>query len=96
MFRIAMVRYPARRFDADEAALYEAIAEQVADHRVARKLTQKELAELCGTTQSAVARLESGVRPPRIDTLRRVANALDCELAVTLRSRTKTGGHDSR
>ena len=42
-----------------------------------------------GTTQSAIARLESGGRPPRIDTLLRVAEALDCELIVQLRPRTK-------
>jgi transcriptional regulator with XRE-family HTH domain len=47
-----------------------------------------QLAKLCNTTQSAIARLESGGRPPRIDTLQRIANALDCELAVELRPRT--------
>ena len=48
------------------------------------------LAELVATTQSAIARLESGGRPPRIDTLLRIAQALDCELAVELRPRTET------
>jgi transcriptional regulator with XRE-family HTH domain len=43
------------------------------------------LAEICGTTQSAIARLESGGRPPRIDTLLKLAHALDCELHVELR-----------
>jgi transcriptional regulator with XRE-family HTH domain len=46
-----------------------------------------ELASLVGTTQSAIARLESGGRPPRIDTLLRIAQALDCDLAVELRPR---------
>jgi transcriptional regulator with XRE-family HTH domain len=88
------MRYRSPRHDADEAALYGEIAKQVAAQRGARRLTQTELAELCGTTQSAVARLESGARPPRIDTLRRVASALDCELVVLLRPRTKTGGEE--
>jgi transcriptional regulator with XRE-family HTH domain len=57
-----------------------------------RGLSQAELAELCGTTQSAIARLESGGRPPRIDTLLRVANALDCNLVVELRPRTVPKG----
>jgi transcriptional regulator with XRE-family HTH domain len=65
------------------------IADQVAEQRRARGLSQQELAELTGTTQSAIARLESGGRPPRIDTLLRIANALDCELSVELRPRTK-------
>ena len=49
--------------------------------------TQRELAELTGTTQSAIARLEAGGRPPRIDTLLRIADALDCELLVELKPR---------
>ncbi|MDQ3992683.1 MAG: helix-turn-helix domain-containing protein [Actinomycetota bacterium] len=66
---------------------FAAIADQVAEQRLARGLSQKQLAELCGTTQSAIARLEAGGRPPRIDTLLRIANALDCELVVELRPR---------
>jgi transcriptional regulator with XRE-family HTH domain len=43
---------------------------------------------LTGTTQSAIARLEGGGRPPRIDTLLRIADALDCELVVDLKPRS--------
>jgi transcriptional regulator with XRE-family HTH domain len=64
------------------------IADQVADRRRDQGLSQAELAELCGTTQSAIARLESGGRPPRIDTLLKIASALECELAVELRPKT--------
>lgn len=73
-------------------ALYEAISAQVAGERAARGLSQSELAALCATTQSAIARVERGLRPPRIDTLLRIANALDCELRVELRARTRRGG----
>jgi transcriptional regulator with XRE-family HTH domain len=76
----------------EDGRLFAAIAAQVAERRQARSLSQKELAALVGTTQSAIARLESGGRPPRIDTLQRIANALDCELVVTLRPRTITRG----
>ena len=76
----------------EEADRWLAIAREVADQRHARALSQHELAELCGTTQSAIARLERGARPPRLDTLLRIANALDCELVVELRPRTKTRG----
>lgn len=78
--------------DADQGWFFARIAEQVTEQRKARGLSQKELAELTGTTQSAVARLESGGRPPRIDTLLRIAEALDCELIVELRPRTKPRG----
>ena len=50
-------------------------------------LSQADLAELVGTTQSAIARLESGGRPPRIDTLLRIANALDADLHIELLDR---------
>jgi transcriptional regulator with XRE-family HTH domain len=78
--------------DPDQGWFFTRIAEQVSEQRKARGLSQKELAELTGTTQSAIARLESGGRPPRIDTLLRIAEALDCELIVELRPRTKPGG----
>jgi transcriptional regulator with XRE-family HTH domain len=74
----------------DEEQLWHAIAGLVAEQRQARQLSQRELAELCGTTQSAIARIERGMRPPRLDTLRRIANTLDCELLVQLRPRTTT------
>ena len=67
--------------------LFAQIANDVASRRVAQGLSQKDLAELVGTTQSAIARLERGGRPPRIDTLLRIAEALDCDLAVELRPR---------
>jgi transcriptional regulator with XRE-family HTH domain len=67
---------------------FERIARRVAEERARRRLSQRELAELCATTQSAIARIESGRRPPRIDTLLRIATALDCELIVDLRPRT--------
>jgi transcriptional regulator with XRE-family HTH domain len=72
-------------------AYYERLGERIAKRRASLDLSQRALAELTGTTQSAIARLEGGSRASRIDTLLRVADALDCELVVNLRSRTKRG-----
>jgi ribosome-binding protein aMBF1 (putative translation factor) len=69
----------------DGGWLFSQIAEQVSARRAALGMSQRELAELVSTTQSAIARLEAGGRPPRIDTLLRIAAALDCELSVELR-----------
>ena len=69
-------------------AVYRALGERIAQERARRSLSQRELAELTGTTQSAIARLEGGSRAPRLDTLLRVANALDCALELDLRPRT--------
>ena len=77
--------------DPDYAALAAHVGGRVAEERARRRLSQRELAELVGTTQSAIARLEAGVRPPRLSTLLRVAAALDCELIVDLRTRTRPG-----
>jgi transcriptional regulator with XRE-family HTH domain len=76
----------------EDGWFFSAIAEQVVEQRRARQISQQEFADLCGTTQSAIARFERGGRPPRIDTLLRMANALDCELLVQFRPRTKPKG----
>jgi ribosome-binding protein aMBF1 (putative translation factor) len=88
----AIERVRERLAGAEDGWFFAEIADQVAAQRRARDLSQAELAALCGTTQSAIARLESGGRPPRIDTLLRIANALDCELVVELRPRTTPKG----
>ena len=72
----------------DRGWFFANIADKVAERRVSMKMSQRELAELCGTTPSAIARLERGGRPPRIDTLLRIAEALDCELVVDLAPRS--------
>jgi predicted transcriptional regulator len=72
----------------DRGWFFARIADRVAEQRTAKGLSQRELAELVGTTQSAITRLERGGRPPRIDTLLNIADALDCELVVELKPRT--------
>ena len=72
---------------AEEGWFFARIAEDVAKRRTQLGLSQRQLAERVGTTQSAIARLERGGRPPRIDTLLRIADALDCDLTVELKPR---------
>ncbi len=93
--RIASLREAVRTgADPDDRELFGLIAERVAERRRAWGISQRELAGLCGTTQSAIARVERGARPPRIDTLARIAAALDCELMIELRPRTKAQDGD--
>ena len=80
-------RIRARLAGAEDGWFFAQIAQQVSDRRKEQGLSQAQLAELCETTQSAIARLESGGRPPRIDTLLRIAEALDCDLRVELKPR---------
>jgi predicted nucleotidyltransferase/DNA-binding XRE family transcriptional regulator len=50
--------------------------------RLAAGLTQAELATRVGTTQSAIARLESGVITPTVETLCRLADVLDLTFQI--------------
>jgi ribosome-binding protein aMBF1 (putative translation factor) len=83
----AIERLRQRLARAENGWFFAQVAHQVAAQRQARGFSQQELAHICGTTQSAIARLEKGGRPPRIDTLLKIAEALDCDLAVELRPR---------
>ena len=61
-------------------------AYQVARLRILHGLTQKQLAELVGTKQSSIARLERGTTPPNLTFLIKVAMALGARVEVRLAS----------
>ncbi len=61
-----------------------ALARELIAARVRAGLTQAELAERMGTTQSAVARIESGRRLPSMKTLLRYAKATGSRPLVKL------------
>ena len=50
--------------------------------RSALGLSQKELAARMGTSHSAISRIESGQHATTVETLRRLATALDTRLVV--------------
>lgn len=61
-----------------------ALGQLIYDLRTEAGLSQRELAEKMGTTQSVISRLEEGGGARnRIDTLARVATALDRHLVVS-------------
>ena len=45
-----------------------------------RGLTQADLARVAGTSQAAIALIEAGKRNPTVETARKCANALNCDL----------------
>ncbi len=53
------------------------LGEQIRLWRVARNLTQAALEEKAGLSHNAVSRIECGSVSPRIDTIDRIARALD-------------------
>jgi len=68
----------------EEVSLEREIARQVLRLRLARRLTQQQLAEVIGTKQTAIARLESGTHRPSLATLEKVCQALGARLEVRL------------
>ncbi len=77
---------PEFRFHYKRELIINAISKMIVETRRAAKLTQRELAKKAKTTQSVIARLESGVdeRMPSIDLLSRIANASDARLDIRL------------
>lgn len=61
---------------------YEQIAREVIALRMELGVSQEELARKVGTSASAIARLERGNHRPSVETLRRVAEAMDRELVI--------------
>ena len=65
------------------------LAKEVIELRAKRNLTQRQLAELIGTSQPAIARLESGnYRNVSLSFLRRLADALGAVTEVHLKVKT--------
>jgi ribosome-binding protein aMBF1 (putative translation factor) len=84
------IRKRAEALGRDHEQRFAEVGRMVADNRLERGMSQQELAVLCGTTQSAIARLERGGRPPKLDTLMRIADALDADLHLEMRLRPVT------
>lgn len=75
---------PAFRAEYDALAPEFALARALIEARSNAGLTQAEVAERMGTTQSVVARIESGRNPPNLRTLEKYAHAVGTRIAVTL------------
>lgn len=64
---------------------YERIARLVIGLRMEMGISQGELARRVGTSASVIARLESGHQRPNVETLRRIASAVDRRLVIGFR-----------
>ena len=69
----------------EEETVFSRVASQIYDARTEAGLTQQQLADLSGTTQSVIARLESlDYEGHSLSMIVRVADALDCNIAIAL------------
>ncbi|MFA5628714.1 MAG: helix-turn-helix transcriptional regulator [Dehalococcoidales bacterium] len=63
--------------------------------RLAKGLTQEQLAALLNTKQESIARVESGGALPSLSTIKKIADALDAELEINLKPRVKAEERES-
>lgn len=68
----------------DDLELKFSIIEQILKKRIAKGMSQKQLAEKVGTKQSAIARLENGKANPSLAFLEKISKALGGKLKVSL------------
>jgi transcriptional regulator with XRE-family HTH domain len=72
-----------------KTALARAIANQVIAYRDRHDLTQTQFAERLGMKQPAVARLEAAEHNPSIETLVKLATALDVEVNININPKSE-------
>jgi ribosome-binding protein aMBF1 (putative translation factor) len=82
---------PAARVGYETARLVCELSRQVCELRQVHGLSQRQLAERMGATQSAIARLKAGGSKPSISTLERVAAALATSIDIRFRQRGAAG-----
>ena len=75
-------RDPEYRAELRRLAPYEALARIVIRRRGQLELSQAELAQRMGTSHSAISRIESGQHRTTVQTLGRLAQALETHLVV--------------
>lgn len=89
-----MLKKPGVRAAYDAQADEFGLLDELLRARQRAGLTQAEVAKRMGTMTPAIARLEAGGgrngHSPTVQTLRKYAKAVGCELAITLRPSKKT------
>lgn len=79
-----MLADPATKAEYDAMAEEFGMARELIAARSRAGLTQEEVAQRMGTTQSVIARLEGGKRQPSMRTVQRYAQAIGCRAVVRL------------
>ncbi len=87
--KAAMLADPKTRAEYEALADEFEMARELISARTKAGMTQDDVAQKMGTTQSAVARLESGKRMPSMRTVQRYAKAIGARAVVRLESASK-------
>lgn len=83
------LRDPEFRAEWERLAPARTVANRLVGYRVDHGLTQTALGRLLGMSQPAIARLETGDHLPTLQTLMKLAEALDLEIIVTMAPSTQ-------
>jgi UDP-N-acetylglucosamine 1-carboxyvinyltransferase len=70
---------------------FREIAWLLIKYRMDKGLSQQQLADLVGTSHSQISRIESGRHRTNLDTLTRIAHALDLRMVLGFESTTPSG-----
>ena len=81
-FKEEFLRDPIKKKAYDALEVEFKIYNALVKTRIAKKMTQKELAEKIGVAQSALARFETGRTNPTLSFLQKVASGLGLKLTI--------------
>ena len=84
-------RSPEYRAQQAEREGFREIAWLLIKYRMDKGLSQEKLAELVGTSHSQISRIESGRHRTNLETLSRIAHALDLRMVLGFESTTSSG-----
>lgn len=68
----------------EKPAAFVMVGNAVAAARARKGISQKELSDLTGIDQSDISKIERGIANPSVNTLSRIARALDAKLHISM------------
>ena len=84
-YRKKLLRNPKVKEEYEKRQTERMLTHSIIAQRIRRKMTQEQLAQRVGTTQSVIARLENPTYgKASISMLKKIADALNCQLVIKL------------
>src|SRR3989338_1257661 len=84
-FKRDILKNPEAKAEYEKLKPHYQIARQMIGARIKRKMTQGELARKVGTGQAVISRLEGMNAKPSLSLLKRVADALETPIKITIK-----------
>lgn len=84
-FKADLMKDSEFRYEYEKLAPEREIASQMIGARIKKKMTQEELAKKVGTGQAVISRLEGMNAKPSITLLKRISDALETPIKITIK-----------